>query len=317
MRASKGIPPQRPGRLYSTEGGVETEIMYKWGYELPQFAMYPLFRDPEAVEMVRGIYRRNYEVAVRHGMTVTSGGFDYRASPDWGDLLGYSRDGLAETIYQNFDWLSDLATEYEEDVDDIYIYAAPGPRGDAYGTGRTITEDEAEDYHSWQIEVSKKVGYDFLWAMTFNNVPEAVGFSRAATSLDMPHAISLTLAGNGRLRSGPTLGEAIMAVDAATGAAPAFYTINCIHPVEYVPALEDSAWMQRIRGTRANASKMDKIALCKLGHLEEGDPIELGLMTADVARKYPHMDIWGGCCGTGHVHAEELWRNLRDVHPRV
>ena len=82
MRAPKGIPPQLPGRLYSTEGGVETEIMYKWGYELPQFAMYPLFRDREAVEMVRGIYRRNYEVAVRHGMTITTGGFDYRASPD-------------------------------------------------------------------------------------------------------------------------------------------------------------------------------------------------------------------------------------------
>ena len=61
---------------------------------------------------------------------------------------------------------------------------------------------------------------------------------------------------------------------------------------------------------RPNAAKMDKIALCKLGHLEEGDPEELGRLMADVGRRYPHMDIWGGCCGTGHVHLEEIARHL-------
>ena len=30
------FPAQVPGRSYLTEGGIETEIMYKWGHELPQ-----------------------------------------------------------------------------------------------------------------------------------------------------------------------------------------------------------------------------------------------------------------------------------------
>lgn len=32
------FPKQRPGVNYLTEGGQETEIMYKYGFELPHFA---------------------------------------------------------------------------------------------------------------------------------------------------------------------------------------------------------------------------------------------------------------------------------------
>jgi homocysteine S-methyltransferase len=55
---------------------------------------------------------------------------------------------------------------------------------------------------------------------------------------------------------------------------------------------------------------MDKIALCKLGHLEEGDPVELGRLMGALARRYRHMDVWGGCCGTCDVHLDEIARNL-------
>ena len=36
--------------FYLTEGGTETEIMYKYGFELPQFAMFPLLNNPDAYE---------------------------------------------------------------------------------------------------------------------------------------------------------------------------------------------------------------------------------------------------------------------------
>jgi len=44
-----GFPEQQPGVLYLTEGGQETELMYKHGHELPEFAMYPLLDNPSAV----------------------------------------------------------------------------------------------------------------------------------------------------------------------------------------------------------------------------------------------------------------------------
>jgi methionine synthase I (cobalamin-dependent) len=31
----------------------------------------------------------------------------------------------------------------------------------------------------------------------------------------------------------------------------------------------------------------------------------------EIARRFPHMDIWGGCCGTGEVHLEEIATNVQ------
>jgi methionine synthase I (cobalamin-dependent) len=56
---------------------------------------------------------------------------------------------------------------------------------------------------------------------------------------------------------------------------------------------------------------MDKMALCQIGHLEDGDPKELGRLCGDLARQYPHMDIWGGCCGTWDNHLNEIAKNVK------
>lgn len=75
-------------------------------------------------------------------------------------------------------------------------------------------------------------------------------------------------------------------------------------------AVEHGDWVTRVRGVRPNASKMEKIALCQIGHLEEGDPVELGQLYGDLAPRYPHMEIWGGCCGTWDVHLNEIAKKI-------
>ena len=52
---AKEFPKQQPGLNYLTEGGQETEIMYKYGFDLPHFAMFPLLDDPHAVSELRGM----------------------------------------------------------------------------------------------------------------------------------------------------------------------------------------------------------------------------------------------------------------------
>jgi len=305
------FPAQRDGTLYLTEGGIETEIMYKWGFALPHFATFPLLDKPEAMAAVRAMYRRFLDVAAKHHMSALMGGLDYRASPDWGALLGYSPDSLAEANLQSIAFLRDLAREYANDIPDILVQGFVGPRGDAYQLNRTITEVEAEDYHSVQLATLRKANVDLAWAFTINNVPEAIGIARAAGSLGVPIAISFIVDGTSRLPSGPSLAEAITVIDLATKQAPAFYSINCAHPNEFEPGLEPGEWVRRIRGLRPNASKKEKIALCHLGHLEEGDPIELGQRMGALAARYPHMDIWGGCCGTGDIHLDQIAVNVR------
>jgi homocysteine S-methyltransferase len=308
------FPVQREGVIYLTEGGQETEIMYRFGHELPEFAMYPLLDNPTAMADLRGMYSRVLDAAAEHGFAVMLSGLDYRASPDWGTKLGYSRQGLANALQQSIDFLRDVARPYEGQISQILIGGMIGPRGDAYALNHTITADEAEDYHSFQIETLKGAKVDFMSAVTFNNVPEAIGVARASAKLGVPLYISFTLDSNHRLKSGPSLKEAIEAVDVEAGdARPDFYGINCSHPLEFEPALEPGDWILRLRCLRPNASAKDKVDLCKIGHLEDGNPLELGMQMGDLARRYTHIDIWGGCCGTWDKHLSEIARNVRKI----
>lgn len=302
----------KEGELFLTEGGTETELMYKHGFELPEFAMFPLLEDPRAVAVMRDMFRRHLDVAAEFSMSMMLTGLDYRASPDWGEKLGYSAEGLAEANLRSIEFLRGIARDYRAQIPRVPIGGIIGPRGDAYQLNRTITAEEAEDYHAVQLQTLRTADVDFACAMTFNNVPESVGVARAADRIGVPLSISLTVDSTSRLKSGPTVAEAISEIDAQAGsAAPAFYLLNCSHPVEFLPALAEGNWIARLRGFRPNASKMEKIALCKLGHLEEGDPVELGLLMGRLAREYPHMNVWGGCCGTGATHLREIAKNLR------
>lgn len=305
LRATE-FPPREEGRIYLTEGGSETEIMYKWGHELPHFAMFPLLDDEKAVEDMKGVWRRYLDVAEKHGLSALMNGLDYRASPDWGKLLGYSAGGLAEMQCRAIDFLTELRDEYTGRIERIVVSGIVGPRGDAYSLDRTITEAEAEDYHSVQLETLKKTDAEMAYAMTFNNVPEAVGVIRAARRIGIPLAMSFTLDSTSRLKSGPSLREAIETVEEQTDGSASFYAVNCSHPVEFEPALDGGSWEQRIRCIRPNASKMEKIALCRHGHLEGGNPRELGHQMGDIAERFPWMDIFGGSCGTDERHLEEI-----------
>src|SRR5262245_61435804 len=94
QRTRTPFPPQRGGTLYLTEGGQETEVMYRHGHELPEFSMFTLLDDPAARRDIEAMYRSYLEVAVEHGFVALMGGLDYRASPDWAAKLGYTAEAL-------------------------------------------------------------------------------------------------------------------------------------------------------------------------------------------------------------------------------
>lgn len=306
------FPQQKEGVLYLSEGGSETEIMFRYGHELPHFAMFTLLENPKAVADMSEMFRHYLDTVQQSQCNALLGGLDYRASSDWGRLLGYSREGLKEMQIRCIEFLRDLATPYQDQIPEILFSGVIGPRGDAYETNQNITAEEAEDYHSEQLQTLKEVNVDIAWAATFNNIPEAIGISRAAAKIGVPLYVSFTLDSNHRLNSGPGLKEAIETVDREAGdMRPDFYGINCSHPDEFEPALEPGKWFERVRSLRPNAARMDKASLCSLDHLEDGNPVELGQQMGDLASRYPHIDIWGGCCGTWHNHIGEIAKNVK------
>ena len=305
------FPDQVSGLIYLTEGGQETEVMYRHGFDLPEFAMFPLLDQPDAVEVVRAMYSAVLDTAERHGCAVLLGGLDYRASPDWAGLIGYDPTALAAMQTRAIEFLREVSDPYRDRLPDVRIAGIVGPRGDAYQVNPTITADESEEYHSVQLATLAASGVDLVEAMTFNNVDEAVGLARAASSAGLPLSVSFVLDSDHNLNGGPSLKEAIESVDAAAGSdRPAFYGINCSHPFEFMPAIESGEWFKRIRCLRPNAAAADKISLCTLGHLEEGDPVELGSLMGQLAADYPHIDIWGGCCGTWDKHLDHIARSV-------
>ena len=221
---TKEVPKQQPGLNYLTEGGQETEIMYKYGFDLPHFAMFPLLDDPRAVSELHGMYTRYLDTAARHGFGVIVG-----------SLLGYSSEALSDMQLRAIDFLREVAGPYEGQVPALMYAGIVGPRGDTYETNRTITAEEAEGYHSEQLATLARAGVDVAQAMTFNSVPEVIGLSRAAARAGLPPAVSFTLDHDThRLPSGLTVKDAIETVDAQTGDdRPAFYGINCSHPLEF------------------------------------------------------------------------------------
>ena len=116
--------------------------------------------NPVAVADLKEMYRRMLDVAAEHRFVPMMSGLDYRASPDWGDKLGYSRSALADALDASITLLRDVAKPYEDQIDEILIGGMLGPRGDAYSLNRTITAEQAEDYHSFQLEALKRARVD-------------------------------------------------------------------------------------------------------------------------------------------------------------
>ena len=259
---------------------------------------------------MRDYYTAFANVAVKLGTPFIFDSLTYRASRDWGALLGYSTEGLAEMNHKCFALYRECAAAAGLEPEDIVISGCIGPKGDAYQSNQALTAASAETYHSEQIETFKAADADIVTALTLNTTQEAIGIARAAANADLPSVISFTIEKDRKLRSGETLKQAIETVDAATTNAPAYYMINCSHPVDFGPALGSQPWANRIRGLRANASSLDHGTLCQLGHLEEGNPDELASQYVGIRAAYPTMNVFGGCCGTDYVHVEKIGRAL-------
>ena len=133
--------PRKDGLIYLAEGGIETEIMYRHGHPLREFAMFELLDTPQAVIDLKDMYRRYLDVAATWGMGALLAGLDYRASPDWGSKLGYSAEALADIQHRCIDFLREVSAPYADQLPSIVVCGCVGPRGDAYSLNEDITEE--------------------------------------------------------------------------------------------------------------------------------------------------------------------------------
>lgn len=304
--------PQLQDRLFMTDGGLETTLVFHNGIDLPYFAAFDLLKDDEGTLVLHRELARYAEVARTHGMGLVLESPTWRANPDWAARLGYDAAELADANRKAIALLLRIRTEYEAPHTPVVVSGNLGPRGDGYQSDVRMTADQARDYHQQQVETFARTDSDMICAMTLNYVEEAVGIIRAAEACAMPVAISFTLETDGSLPSGETLARAIERTDSETGGYAVYYMINCAHPTHFKHVLyEGGEWRNRIRGVRANASKRSHVELDESTELDEGNPRELGDDYCALQALLPRLAVVGGCCGTDHRHVEAICNALQ------
>jgi S-methylmethionine-dependent homocysteine/selenocysteine methylase len=293
--------PQLAGdQMFVTDGGLETDLVFHHGVELPCFAAFPLLQHSDTREVLRRYYAGYLDIARRHGAGFVVEAPTWRANPDWAARLGFSTSEL--------DALNRRAIDLAEEV--RAAAASDGITAVVSGCEQTMTAAEAEDYHAPQIASFAATTADLVTAVTINDAAEAVGIVRAAVAADVPVAVSFTVETDGRLATGQSLREAVEQVDADTADGAAYFMVNCAHPTHLATTFDDGQWLRRVVGVRLNASTRSHAELDDAEDLDEGDPDDFGAATAALRERLPSATVFGGCCGTDARHVAAIWRRL-------
>jgi S-methylmethionine-dependent homocysteine/selenocysteine methylase len=306
MARYRSALPQLTDAVFLTDTGIETTLIFHDGYDLPHFAAVTLLRDEPGRRHLDQYFLEHAQVAAQHGTGFILESATWRASPDWGDLLGYRRDALAEANRTAIDQLVDVRAQLDSGQP-VVISGCIGPRGDGYDGTARMAAKQARDYHAEQVQTFSGTEADMVHAMTITYPDEAIGIVLAADEAEIPAAISFTVETDGTLPDGTGLGEAIERVDEATAGAAAYFGVNCAHPTHFASKLDPTAqWAQRLRGLRANASRKSHAELDESETLDAGDPLELSAGYARLHADNPNLTILGGCCGTDVRHLRAI-----------
>ncbi len=295
---------------FVTDGGLETDLIFHHGIELPEFAAFPLVESSPGRNLLRTYYEGYAAVAAASGAGLLLEAPTWRANPDWGGRVGYDAAALDRVNQAAVGFLHDVGRDLaaRHGLPEVRVGGMTGPRGDGYVAGEDADPDEAADYHSAQARAFAAAGADLVTALTLTGPGEAIGVVRAARDAGLPVAVGFTVETDGTLPDGRTLRDAVREVDAA--APPDYFVVNCAHPDHIAGALgsDDDSWVGRIGGLRPNASRMSHAELDAAPELDEGSPDDLALETARLLDRLPGVQVLGGCCGTDARHVAALWR---------
>ena len=290
---------------FVTDGGLETDLIYHHGFDLPEFASFPLLDDARGREALASYYDGYAVIAAEHGVGLQLDTPTWRANPDWGAAVGYDAAALDRVNREAVGFLRDVADRWADRVGERRVAGQVGPRGDGYRPGAAVDPDEAADYHRPQLAAFAAAGADLATVLTLTDVGEAVGAVRAARDVGLPVWISFTVETDGRLPDGTTLADALRLTDEQ--AAPDAFMVNCAHPVHVSRGLDGGGPWERVRGLRVNASDRSHEELDAITELDPGDPVALADAHRGLEEQLGHVELVGGCCGTDASHVAALW----------
>jgi len=197
---------------------------------------------------------------------------------------------------------------------DMFVGGLMGCKGDAYKATEILSIEEAQEFHSWQANLLRDAGVDFLFAGIMPALSESIGMAKAMESTDLPYIISFMVREDGKLIDGTSINDAIFNIDNSTSRKPICYMTNCVHPIILKKAFacsfnDTNLVKERFGGIQANTSTLSPEELDNSCDLKSSDSVGLACEIMEL-HKYFTPKIFGGCCGTDDTHMEEIAKRL-------
>lgn len=297
------------------DAGLETVMIFLEGIDLPSFASFVLLDSPSGKAALTRYFDKFIDLAQSGATGLVLDTATWRANMGWAAAMGLDAAAIRSANLRAAAFAQACRDRSETGTLPILVNGVVGPGGDGYRVDTAQSEAEAQALHSVQIAALAEGGVDMVSAVTMTYPAEAIGIARAASKHGLPHVLSFTLETDGRLPNGQSLQSAIAEVEAATAGSALFYMVNCAHPTHFRHVLE-GAWISRVGGVRANASRMSHAELDAATELDDGDPEEFGALYRDLADHLPNLRLIGGCCGSDHRHVGAASAHLHH-HPRA
>jgi homocysteine S-methyltransferase len=273
----------------------------------PDLAHASLVYDRRGADLLALVHREYLDVGQRHGVPMIAFTDTWRASAERIQRSAFRDRAVNE---DNTAFLREIRTGYGPTAHPIYIGGQIGPRGDGYRPGEAPPADEAQRFHSAQLERLAAAGVDFLYAATLPAFEEARGIARGMAAIGLPYVLSFVLRPSGTLLDGTPLERAVDEIDATTSVAPTAFAVNCVHPAVFLEALtaacaRHAAVADRILSFQANASSLSPEELDRLAGLDADQP---EILASGMIRAHEQFRtrILGGCCGTDVRLLEQL-----------
>lgn len=284
-----------------TDAGLETELIFHDGRDLPAFAAFPLLDDDAGRARLRSYFTDFTALARDLGFGLVLETPTWRANSAWMIEAGYQPQDVTRVNRDAVTFLREVTGGTN-----TVVSGCVGPRGDGYAPGMSLDAAGYAAHHLPQVAALAEAGADRVTAFTLSTVAEGVGFATAAARIGVPSIVGFTVEVDGRLPDGTNLGEAIRRTDEATGSAPASYLVNCAHPTHVARGLDDADWRTRVGSLRVNASTLSHAELETSSELDDGDPAALAVEVAALLDALPAVRVVGGCCGTDIRHVAAL-----------
>lgn len=298
--------PHLAGYQTVTDGGLETELIFMDGIDLPEMAAFPLLETEVGRERITRYYDDYAAIAAAAGAALLLETPTWCANVDRAAPLGYDAERLRQINTYAVEFMQEQRRKYLPDVPVIAVSGMVGPRGDGYVSSGAVDPEEARAYHLTQIATFAEAGADCTSALTIPEVGEAIGIVMAAREVGLPVGISLTVETDGTLHDGTPLGVALDRIQET--APPDWFMVNCAHPNHIEAALQHGGeWVGLLRGLRCNASKQSHAELDESEVLDAGDPKEFAEDHKRMRTLFPELTLIGGCCGTDARHVAAIW----------